>query len=301
MDNRGFELSLSYLAVSQARFNWRSNLTASSNQNKITSLSSGIFSYSDDNPDRIGAFGSGSGSIAPPAILKVGQPVGEFYGPRVTGFDAKGQYIYQDQGKGGKGLDPSGKDRTYLGSPWPKLVLGWSNDINYGNWGLNFTLRSNIGQKVANGLSLYNANPNRFPTYNVLKSAFDGKLPFNPVGGLADAFSSLWVENGTFVRMDNARLSYKIPVKNTFLKNAMIYVAGNNLFVITKYKGSDPEARAGAQPDPYGSVGNAGIGGGALPAYSPSDARTTNLSPGIEPITFYPRERTFLFGARFEF
>jgi len=306
MENKGVELALSYLAVNQTKFQWRTNLVASTNRNRITSLSSGLFSYNAANPDQIGsgALGSGQGSLSPPAVLQVGYAVGEFFGPQVTGFDAKGNYIYKDQGKGGKGLDPNGLDRTYLGDPNPKLILGWTNDFTYGNFGLNFTVRSNIGGKVADGFNLYNGDPNRFPLNNVLKSSFNGRLPYG--GAFSDAWSSLWVENGTFARLDNARLSYKIPVRNSFLKSALIYVAGNNLFVITKYKGTDPEARAGSTPDPYGSVSTGANGSSTggnqtnLPTNSPSDPRTTNLSPGIEPITFYPRERTFLFGVRFE-
>jgi TonB-dependent starch-binding outer membrane protein SusC len=84
--------------------------------------------------------------------------------------------------------------------------------------------------------------------------------------------------------LDNWRLSYRLPTFWQYLSNASVYVAGNNTFVLTKYRGVDPEPRLGATRDIYGGADIA-----------------VNLSPGIEPITYYPKTRSFTVGVSLTF
>ena len=273
INNRGLEVSLSYDVLRNGKLNWQSTFNAAFNKNKVVSLSNDLFTYNTSNPILYGGFGSGEGGIASTSVLQEGYPIGEFYGPRFTGFDANGQYQWQDNGGGGN--DPFGKDRTYLGSPQPKATLGWSNNFSYGNFDLSFLLRGSFGQKVANGNRLFFVNPNRFPGYNLLKEAFTTDIGV----GVSPVWSSLWIEDGSFLRLDNFRLSYGIPTWRKYIKNADVYVSGQNLFLITKFKGIDPEARTGASQDVYGG----------------SDI-STNLSPGVIPINFYPVQRSIAVG-----
>jgi hypothetical protein len=57
-------------------------------------------------------------------------------------------------------------------------------------------------------------------------------------------FSDRWIEDGSYVRLKSLSLSYDVPFKPGFLKYAVVYVTGNNLFTLSKYMGYDPEFNA---------------------------------------------------------
>lgn len=265
VNNRGVELSLNYFVIDQTKFGWETSLNMAHNINKIVSLSNEYYEYNTENPVLYGGFGSGQGGIARPSVLQEGYPIGQFFGPRFLEFDESGNYIYEDNG--GEGKDPYGKDRTYLGDAQPRLTLGWTNNFRYGNFDLSFFFRGSLGQKAANGPAIYFAHPDRFPGGNVLRSAFDSQIG----EGVAPQWSSLWLEDASFIRLDNFRFGYRLPTISEYLKNAQVYVSGQNLFVITNYTGVDPEVR------------------------------TNGFSPGVDPVTFYPRTRSFLLGVNVSF
>lgn len=286
INNKGVELALEYLAVDQGDFQWRTNMNLAHNKNEVKSLSSGIFQYNAASPTTYGGYGSGQGGIAAPVVLQEGRPIGQFYGPVFQGFiqNSDGSFSYDFKDIDGDGsIDPFGKDRTYIGDANPNLVFSWGNNFTYKKFDLSFMLRGATGHQIVNGPYIYSANPNRFPGNNVISDAFSTGIP----AGLAPAFSDLWVEDGDFVRLDNFRVSYRLPTFWKYLNNAMVYVAGNNTFVITKYRGIDPEPRLGASRDVYGGLNNEQI--------------ATNLSPGVEPVTYYPKTRSFTMGVSLTF
>jgi iron complex outermembrane receptor protein len=87
--------------------------------------------------------------------------------------------------------------------------------------------------------------------------------------------SSFWIENGSFARLDNMTLGYTFDTKKIdWLSKARLYVTAQNLFVITGYKGLDPEVN-------YSS--------------------TSGLSPGIEAREYFPKSRSFIFGVNLTF
>ncbi|MGV3503372.1 MAG: SusC/RagA family TonB-linked outer membrane protein [Adhaeribacter sp.] len=286
INNKGIELALDYLALDLGDFQWRTNVNLAHNKNEVKSLSSGIFQYNASSPTTYGGYGSGQGGIAAPVVLQEGYPIGQFYGPVFQGFiqNSDGSFSYDFQDIDGDGsIDPFGKDRTYIGDANPNLIFSWGNNFTYKSFDLSFMLRGATGHQIVNGPYIYSANPNRFPGNNVISDAFSTGIP----AGLAPAFSDLWVEDGDFVRLDNFRLSYRMPTFWKYLSNASVYVAGNNTFVITKYRGIDPEPRLGAARDIYGGLNN--------------DQITTNLSPGVEPVTYYPKTRSFTLGLSLTF
>jgi TonB-linked SusC/RagA family outer membrane protein len=318
INNKGVELSLDYLALDKGNFQWRTNLNLAHNKNEITSLSSGIFQYNAANPTLYGDYGSGQGGVVRPVALLEGRPVGQFYGPVFRGFDTRDvtspKYLWADLGGGGN--DPSGRDRTFLGDANPNLVFGWGNNFTYKNFDLSFLFRGALGHQIVNGPYIFSANPNRFPGNNVISDAFSTGIP----PGLSPAFSSLWVEDGDFVRLDNFRLSYRLPSFWKHLSTASVFVAGNNLFVITGYRGVDPEPKIGASRDIYGGSQAAGIGqartGGANltvaeasainvavggQAFNAGDVTGGSLSPGVEQINYYPKTRSFSIGLSLAF
>ena len=186
------------------------------------------------------------------------------------------------------------KDRTYLGSPIPDFQLGLGNNFNYKGFDLNIFFSANIGNEVVNGMRITGENP--LTQYGYLKSLNDyAQLALiDPNGSASDVnnvyvanpnttivglrnsdsnrnnrFSDKYVENGSFIRCKNMTLGYTMPnewMQKMHINSLRMYVSVTNPFLITKYKGMDPE------------VGS----------WNP-------LAAGID-YGFYPQARTFTLG-----
>jgi hypothetical protein len=92
-----------------------------------------------------------------------------------------------------------------------------------------------FGQQIINAKRIWYDNPSFIPE-NVMKTALDEDVWDSP------DFSSYYVEDADFVKVDNITIGYRLPVKNLgWITSARIYLTGTNLFVITGYTGVDPE------------------------------------------------------------
>jgi len=108
--------------------------------------------------------------------------------------------------------------------------------FTYRQFDLGFSFYGIFGQDLLNASYMSVMDDSRLPTYNVPDAALKDKLK-----APAD-YSSYWIEDGSFVRLQNVTLGYTLPLKtNSWIKRARIYVNAENLFVITKYSGLDPE------------------------------------------------------------
>ncbi|HTD39998.1 MAG TPA: SusC/RagA family TonB-linked outer membrane protein [Mucilaginibacter sp.] len=236
MTNKGFELSLSGQILTGPKLRWTASGQISFISTKITNLS-GQFQYAGKTYQLTATqipVGSSAGrglSSNPITYLKPGYSPYEFFLPHYTGVDASGnqtfdgQTIAQNPNPAGHYIDPA-----------PKFNYGFSNSFDYGNWNLNFALRGVYGQKIFNNTLLDVQTITRLPGNNVTKEALTNGIKDAPVA------SDLWLENASFLRMDNATLSYNF--KNvSFASNLRVFVSSNNVFVITKYKGLDPEVK----------------------------------------------------------
>ncbi len=269
MTNKGIELQLNWDVIRNKTFNWTTSLNLSHNKNEITKLSDELYKtgrvYVGD-PWIRGASGVTS------HVIEVGHPVGQFFMLKCTGLDENGKYIIEDI-NGDKQITDD--DRTYCGSSQPKLTFGWNNTFSWKNWDASFFIRGTLGNKVLdNPLAAYGNN-----TYikgaNAMKNDDLLKLREN------SRVCSYYIEDASFARLDNMSIGYTFNTKHiNWLNKARIYVAAQNLFVITGYKGLDPEVeifRGEASDD------NAG------------------LSPGIEPRNYMPKARSFTFGVNLTF
>lgn len=167
----------------------------------------------------------------PIAFLKMGDSPFEFFLPHFTGVDAQGNQTFD-----GKTIQQNPVPAGHYIDPSPKFNYGVSNSFEYGNWNLNFALRGVVGQKIFDNTLLNVETVTRLPGNNVTKEAL--------TNGIKDASvaSDKWLEDGSFLRMDNATISYTF--KNlSFASSLRVFVSANNLFVITKYRGLDPEVR----------------------------------------------------------
>ena len=171
-------------------------------------------------------------------------------------------------GKGALTNSPAiGTDYHYAGNAQPTLLLGWSNTFRYGRFDLSIFLRGVFGNKIFNATRADLFNVHVATTNNILADAAGDKA-----GDVKNGYySTRFIESGSFVRFDNATLGYSLKNIGEYVKTLRFYISTNNLFVITKYKGIDPEVNQGG------------------------------VSPGVDYNNFYPKTRTFLFGATVSF
>lgn len=259
MKNQGIELSLNADAIRTKNFDWSISLNLAHNENEVTRLSNEVYST-----DRIligGVFIRG-GSSSGTHILEEGRPIGQFYGLVCKGLDENGRYIMVDKDGDGEISDPA--DYDYIGSSQPKLTYGITNSFRYKNFDLSFFLRGTLGNDVLNATRMSYAQSGFLPGTNALDDPLTYTLTEVP------RYSNYYLENGSFMRLDNLTVGYKIKALN----GIRVYLTAQNLFVITKYKGLDPEV--------------------------PIDAED-GLTPGIEPREFYPKARTFSIGLNLNF
>lgn len=269
MQNTGIEIALNFDAIRTKDFNWSTSLNLSHNKNEVTKLSNDLYTT-----DRIlvGDAWVRGGSGNTTHIVEEGRPIGQFYGWKFKGFDENGRYIMEDTNNDGQ---ISQEDRTYIGSAQPKLTYGWNNSFNYKNWDFSFFIRGTLGNKILNHPRMAYANPGSLIGANALNDPLTYQLSQTP------EYCSLYIENGSYLRLDNMSLGYTFNTsKISWLDRARFYVTGQNLFVITGYKGMDPEV-AIVRPDETGI--------------------NTGLSPGVEDRKYYPKSRSFSVGVNLTF
>lgn len=262
--NKGFDFDIRSVNTTGA-LKWNTTLNISINRNEVTNLANG-------NTDILL-----SGSL-----LRVGQPVGTFYGYIFDGiFQSDAEILNSAVMKGQEATssNPASrakpgdrkyrnlngdnvideKDRTIIGSAQPDFTWGLNNTFSYKNIDLSFFFQGSQGNKMANlnSFDLLNFNGQA----NVLKEAGlnrwtpnnrSNQYPRALSAGSLDqgVFSSSIVEDASYIRLKNVTLAYNLPkniTKHTQLNNIRIYASATNLWTITKYKGYDPEANTYGQ------------------------------------------------------
>ncbi|MDH4089704.1 MAG: TonB-dependent receptor [Cyclobacteriaceae bacterium] len=247
MQNSGFELTLTTVNFDGA-FRWSTDFNVAWNKNKIVSLP------------------GGEDILNGPQISREGIPIQSFYVQKWKGvnpadgtplwakggFDASGNYT-------GEGETTTGvygqADRYIVGNATPKFTGGLNNAMSYKGITFSFFFIFVHGNKVSNeSRSFIESDGQRFG-WNYLVAAAEGtwqnpgdvaERPQPLLGGnnSANAFSTRYLEDGSFVRLRNVTLGYSLP-KNILgksgIKNVYLYATGQNLWVTTKYSGFDPE------------------------------------------------------------
>jgi len=265
MSNKGIEISLEATPVKNNSFSWTTNLNLAHNINKIVSLTNPLFIGGDSigktQPDGGGQTGSTL------QILKSGKPLGQFFTLQYAGKDTGMVSQYVDH-HGNLTRSPLiGTDYHYAGSPQPKLLMGWTNTFRYKNFDLNIFIRGVFGNKIFNATRADLFRPSTATSANILvDAAGESTKDFN-----AYKYSTRFIEDGSYLRLDNATLGYNFKNISRYVKAFRIYVSVNNLFVITKYTGVDPEVNQGG------------------------------IAPGVDSNNYYPKTRTILFGANVSF
>ena len=270
VENKGFDLSVTGRIFQSRDFQWTSTLSVSHNKNKVVKLNKSI-------DGEVPA----AGSVDPCTIIMQGEAIGTFYGYKWAGLEKNeaGNWVdmYYDK-DGNKTATPSGDDRQVLGSANPKATIGWNNTLSYKNWDFSFFFNSAFGGKRLN-LVRYTMNStpgaSKFVTDKDYFKNVGVEMPTFNSGSKMYGNSDKWLENASYVRLENISVAYTLPKSMTKFADIRISVSGQNLFTISKYKGIDP---AGNSFHSKGGNANAGIDMGT-----------------------YPNPRTFTFGVRATF
>jgi iron complex outermembrane receptor protein len=262
--NSGIEVVLNAVPVKTQSFTWRTSFNVSHNKNVVQSLSNSQFGLNFIQTAQLGGKGQ-SGNYS--QIIQPGYAIGTFDLWHYTGKNAQGVSTYEKADGSITPTQPLTTDQFIKYDAQPKLIYGWSNSFFYKNFDLNFLVRGVYGNKILNA------------TLASLNNPADSKLQNIPAFTLGESFKDInaylisdrFLESGSYLRLDNATIGYTIKPHIQAFKSLRFYASGNNIFIITKYRGVDPEVN---------------IGG---------------LTPGIDNRDFYPKTRTFSLGVNASF
>ncbi|MGK4566120.1 SusC/RagA family TonB-linked outer membrane protein [Flavobacterium sp. 3HN19-14] len=257
---KGVEFSLNAEIVKSADFNWSTNFNVTHFDRKITKLINGA-------DFRVGENVTGTGTQA--QLYREGYAPFSYFVYKQL-YDTAGKPIegaYADLN--GDGIINASDKYIYKNNA-PKVTFGFATSMNYKNLDFSFNLRASLGNSVFNGVNAGRAQYQNLNTgnaagnipVNVLSTDFqtksDSRLPL----------SDIWIENASYLKMDNITLGYTFPKwlgkeKDSSLR---LFAGCQNVFTITDYSGLDPEVDKN----------------------------------GVD-LTIYPRQRSILVGANVKF
>ncbi|MBR4698469.1 MAG: TonB-dependent receptor [Prevotella sp.] len=277
--NKGVELETGVVLLDNKKWKWTVNANIAHNKNEVTSLGNAEYFIP-------------SHGYTNPLIVKVGEPLGSFYGYRFKGIiqadedlsKLPAQTIQTVEPGNPKFEDVNGdnvineQDRVVLGNIQPKFTYGFNTKVAYQQWDLFISASGSYGNKLFNELACRLDRSNGY-YYNPLAEVANRWTPTNPSNTIQKASNATsiytddrFVENASYLKIRNIQLGYTLPVpsitKDTKLR---LYVSLQNFFTFTGYSGYDPEAnRSGSN-------------------------ETSALYQGIDNGT-YPTAKTILFG-----
>lgn len=237
--NMGLEATIGARPVETDDFTWNTSYNVAWNRNEIRELVSGQIM-------EVGESGMGSTGMKC-QVNTVGKPANSFYLYEQI-YDQMGKPIegaYVDQNGDG---EINNEDRVIKHSRDPKVTMSWNNTFTYKNWDLGFSLRANIGNYVYNNVRAKRTFlSNTFGNSTLRNLVENDGIYFENQQYLSDYY----LENAGFVRCDNITLGY--TWNNLFNDSLRIrlYGAVQNPFVITRYKGIDPEVFNGVDNSTY--------------------------------------------------
>ena len=257
--NKGFEASLSYDAIRGQIFSWTTNANFSFPQRtKLETLSNSLYSFGKvQEQDNLGSPGQNGTTLVK---IAEGEALGQLIGYVFQGVNPDGTWKFKDVNGDGK-INQS--DRVVIGNGLPTFKFGWGNTLRYKNWGLNVHISGTFGHDLLNTFRAFYSDPAMvsIESYNVLASSLSPTLKGLKV---PPTLSSYDVQNASFVKIDDIRLSYNFPIKSSLpVQSLRLYLTGQNLWTITNYSGPDPTPQ-------LTDVGNKDNGGFAPYATNPN-------------------------------
>jgi len=245
--NTGLEVNLNTVNIKTKDFTWSTNFIFATNRNRILKLNDG-------NADIF----PGPNFLGQTNVLRVGEPIGSFYGMHRIGTYGTGEaaeaashglhvgdrkYIYNKDGS---------PYYSIIGRAYPKWTGTFTSTFNYKGWDLSFDIR--FVQGVNTAATFKHSSEDRQTIANSLATVLDAWTPSHQNTMISEVrsykfaqdshFDTWWVEDGSFIRGQNFVLGYSIPdrtVHSWKLTKLRIYASVQNLFIHTKYTGYDPE------------------------------------------------------------
>ncbi|TDX02405.1 SusC/RagA family TonB-linked outer membrane protein [Dinghuibacter silviterrae] len=273
IENKGFEFSITSHNLQTRNFRWNTTLIFSHYKNKVISLN-GF-------PSLIGNISTGFGPQIPATVTQVGGPVGEFFGYKTAGIiktqaqltdlaqnpqnvagvaetvtsdrtNNTGVYL-GDILYAGRNVKGAANTQYALGNPNPNFTYSLSNDFTYKGFELSVFLTGSQGGKILNALAFQTEG--LYGLYmNQTAAMANYWTPSNPNSNIPTprsgwgnnnlVMSDRFLENASFLRLQNVRFGYNLPsewAKYVKMSHLKAYVSGQNLHVWTKYSGLDPE------------------------------------------------------------
>jgi TonB-linked SusC/RagA family outer membrane protein len=286
VNNKGIEFTINSVNVMNKDFSWTTNLNMSMNRNKVIALGPAGDPIQSD---------GGAGTTH---ITMIGKPMGNFYGYKQIGVYMNqadldnsprladshvGDAKYADINNDGT-IDAD--DRTIIGNNEPKFSWGMSNQLAYKSFDLSIVLQGVHGRDVMllgkRFFTQLEGNQNQMKEvlnrWRSEENPGDGKTPrANALTtGQNNTVSSRWVEDASFIRINNLTLGYTLPkivAQKCTMQNARVYMSIQNLATFTSYSGFNPET---------------------------SHRQDSSLAPGTD-YGMYPLNRTFTIGVNVTF
>lgn len=249
LENHGVELMLDARIITRKDFSWEVNFNAASNRNMITKLTTG----------------TGEGYYVSTGGISSG--VGAFAQAHAVGYPASSFYVYEQiYDDNGKPIEGEFKDRNEDGivnsedlyfhkSPMPDLTMGLSSKLIYKKFDFSFSMRASLGNYMYNDRAAGSHNMSVTGIWSPLgyfvnkpASALETNFTENAPNA---HFSDYYVQDASFLRMDNISLGYSFNKVFDVISSGRVYVNVQNPFVVTKYSGMDPEKFDGIDNDLY--------------------------------------------------
>lgn len=265
--NRGVEVTFNTPLIDRGNRSLSLELVGSIERNKVISLGERTFINTG------WVSGQGQSNQYSQRIMP-GQPIGTFFAPRFITVNSNGEQVFACLASSpgcvnGQTTVPTDADRIVAGSANPDFSLGLSNNLTWGAFDASWLWRGEFGGKVFNNTALvYQTKSNAAQGRNFLAAALTDRDAIDEPA----KYSTRWIEDRTFVRLQNLTVGYNLPARLTRGRATRVFVSGDNLLLFTGYTGYDPEV--------FVATGLA--------------------SRGIDYLT-YPRARTFTLGARASF
>ncbi|HEY0899386.1 MAG TPA: TonB-dependent receptor [Sphingobacteriaceae bacterium] len=248
MENRGAEFLLNTRVIDKKDLDWNVGFNTTYNNNEITKLTT----VNDPNYPGVLVNGISGGTGNTIQIHSTGFNRASFYVYQQV-YDANGkplEDVYVDRNKDGIISD---KDLYRFKNPDADVYLGLNSNMTYKNWNAGFVMRASIGNYVYNNVASSTGTlRNIFNPLNYLNNGSRDVLYTNFTGsGSRYMLSDYYVQNASFLRMDNINLGYNFGRVLGNKANLRVNANAQNVFVITKYNGVDPEINGGVDNNFY--------------------------------------------------
>lgn len=242
MQNQGVEFNVNATAIQTKDFTWDIGYNITWNKSKITKLTA---TYNPDYP----GIAAGNAPFATGTTIQyhqVGYAPSTFYLYQQV-YDEQGNPIQNAVVDRNQDGEITQADQYFTGkSPMPKVFMGLNSQFRYKNWDMGFNLRANFGNYVFNGFAADHTTMAHFNNQGFISNYYKDadKYGFTHASENFQKTSDLYLENASFLKMDNLTLGYSFDTFFTDKISGRVSFSIQNVFTLTRYSGLDPETSA---------------------------------------------------------